>query len=140
MNGPVAWHSSCRTACPTLSLFFGVLDAGLVVANVNPLATPREIQIQLSTAAVSAIVVLENFAYKLDDVLDENQAKAVVSVAAGDLLPFPKRAAIHFAQRFLRDSIPPAKHKYWTFSGALSRRYPNGRNRSSARLDDVALL
>ncbi|WP_275671045.1 AMP-binding protein [Paraburkholderia azotifigens] len=91
---------------PYVVAFFGVLDAGLVVANVNPLATPREIQIQLSTAAVSAIVVLENFAWKLDDILDENQANAVVSVAVGDLLPLRKRAAIDFVQRVVRDSIP----------------------------------
>ncbi|ALP67149.1 AMP-dependent synthetase (plasmid) [Paraburkholderia caribensis] len=125
---------------PYVVAFFGVLDAGLIVANVNPLATPREIQIQLSTTAVSAIVVLENFAWKLDDILDENQAKAVVSVAVGDLLPLRKRAAIDFVQRVARDSIRPTKRRYWTFSAALSRQYPKARNRPSASLDDVALL
>ncbi|ACC76011.1 AMP-binding protein [Paraburkholderia phymatum] len=125
---------------PYVVTFFGVLDAGLVVANVNPLATPREIQIQLSTAAVSAIVVLENFAYKLDDILDENLAKAVVSVAVGDLLPPRKRAAIHFVQRVFRHSIPPTKRRYWTFSAALSRQYPGARSHAVASLDDVALL
>jgi long-chain acyl-CoA synthetase len=125
---------------PCVVAFYGVLDAGLVVVNVNPLATPREIQIQLATAAVSAIVVLENFAYKLDEILDENQAKAVISVAVGDLLPLPRRTAIDFVQRVVRDSIPPTQREYWTFSGALSHRYPNERNHPPACLDDVALL
>ncbi|WP_416365684.1 AMP-binding protein [Paraburkholderia terrae] len=118
---------------PYVVAFFGVLDAGLIVANVNPLATPREIQIQLSTAAVSAIVVLENFAWKLDDILDENQAKAVVSVAVGDLLPLRKRAAIDFVQRVVRDSIRPTKRRY------LSRRGdgldPGRRTASAGRFD-----
>ena len=125
---------------PYVVAFFGILHAGLVVANVNPLATPREIQIQLSTAAVSAIVVLDNFAHKLDDILDENQRKAVVSVAPSDLLPLPKRIAIDFVQRVIRHSIPARKPEYWTFGAALSRRYPNGRRPPCACLDDVALL
>jgi long-chain acyl-CoA synthetase len=86
-----------------------VLDAGLVVVNVSPLATPREIQIQLATAAVSVIVVLENFAYKLDELLDENRVKAVISVAVGNLLPLSRRTAIDSVQRVVRDSIPPTK-------------------------------
>lgn len=126
---------------PYVVAFFGVLDAGLIVANVNPLATPREIQIQLSTAAVSAIVVLENFAYKLDDILDADQAKTVVSVAVGDLLPLPKRAAMDFVQRVVRDSIPATKREYWQFSVALSSRYAEARKQPAATcLDDVALL
>jgi long-chain acyl-CoA synthetase len=125
---------------PFVVAFFGALDAGLIVVNVNPLATPREIQIQLTTAGVSAIVVLENFAFKLDEILDEKQAKSVVSVAVGDLLSPPKRVAIDFVQRVVRDSIPPAKREYWTFGAALSRRYSNGRNHTRPCLDDVALL
>jgi len=125
---------------PYVVAFYGVLDAGLIVVNVNPLATPREIQIQLKTAGVSAIVILENFAFKLDEILDEKQAKAVISVTVGDLLPLPRRVAIDFVQRVVRDSIPPAKREYWTFSAALSHRYSNERNRTRPRLDNVALL
>ncbi|MFP4896293.1 AMP-binding protein [Paraburkholderia sp. EG304] len=125
---------------PYVVAFYGALDAGLVVVNVNPLATPREIQIQLATAAVSAIVVLENFAYKLDDILDEKLANAVISVAAGDLLPLPTRTAIDFLQRVVRRSIPPTKRQYRTFRAALSRRDSNERHLPPAGLDDVALL
>ncbi|MFL9889740.1 AMP-binding protein [Paraburkholderia sp. RL17-381-BIF-C] len=125
---------------PYVVAFYGVLDAGLVVVNINPLATPREIQIQLATAAVSAIIVLENFACKLDEILDENQAKAVISVAVGDLLPLPRRAAMDFVQRVVRDSIPPAKREYWTFSAALSCRHSIERDHIRPSLDDVALL
>jgi long-chain acyl-CoA synthetase len=125
---------------PYVVAFYGVLDAGLVVVNVNPLATPREIQIQLTTAAVSAIIVLENFAYKLDDILDEKLANAVISVSAGDLLPLPMRIAIVFLQRVVRRSIPPTKRQYRTFRAALSRAYSNERHLRPAAVDDVALL
>lgn len=125
---------------PYVVAFFGVLDAGLVVANVNPLATALEMHTQLSTAAVSAIVILENVAWKLDDILDEQQAKSVVSVAVGDLLPLPERAAMDFVQRVVRDSIPATRREYRTFSAALSRPYDTRDDRRSACLDDVALL
>ncbi|MFX1676228.1 AMP-binding protein [Paraburkholderia sp. A2WS-5] len=125
---------------PYVVAFYGVLDAGLVVVNVNPLATAREIQIQLDTAAVSAIVVLENFACKLDEILDAKLAKAVISVAAGDLLPLHTRTAIDFLQRVVRHSIPPTKRQYRTFRATLSRRDSNERHLPPAGLDDVALL
>lgn len=125
---------------PYVVAFFGVLDAGLVVANINPLATPREIRIQLAVSAVSAVVVLENFAYELDDILDDEQAKSVISVSAGELLPLPTRAAIDFVQRVVRDSIPPAKREYWPFRAAVSARYAHGRREPCTGPDDAALL
>jgi len=125
---------------PYVVAFYGVLSAGLIVVNVNPLATPREIEIQLRTAEVSAIIVVENVACKLDDILDESRAKAVISVAVGDLLPLPRRMAIDFVQRVIRDSIPTAKREYRTLAAALSHGYPVERAHFRACLDDVALL
>ncbi|WP_235028780.1 AMP-binding protein [Caballeronia choica] len=125
---------------PYVVAFYGALRAGLTVVNVNPFATPREIQVQLDTTRVGAIVVLENFAYKLDDIVDRNKVQGVVSVAAGDLLPIPTRVGIDFLQRVVRDSIPPTKLDLRAFRTVLSHTPNLERSRPSAGLDDVALL
>ena len=70
---------------------FGVLRAGMVVVNVNPLYTPRELRHQFKDADVRAIVVIENFAHTLEKVIGETALRTVVTTAVGDLLPTPKR-------------------------------------------------
>ncbi|MCC6195147.1 MAG: AMP-binding protein [Burkholderiales bacterium] len=70
---------------------FGVLRAGMVVVNVNPLYTPRELEHQLNDAGASAIVVLENFAHTLARVIESTPVRTVVTTQVGDLLPTVKR-------------------------------------------------
>ena len=67
-----------------------VLRAGFVVANVNPLYTPRELEHQLKDCGAEAIIILENFAPTLQAVLAHTAVKTVVLAAVGDLLGFPK--------------------------------------------------
>jgi long-chain acyl-CoA synthetase len=79
---------------------FGVLRAGLVVVNVNPLYTPRELGHQLGDAEVKAVVILANFAHTLQQVLPEIGRPRVVVTEIGDLLSWPKRPLINAAVRF----------------------------------------
>src|SRR5215467_3880744 len=65
---------------------FGVLRAGYIVVNVNPLYTPRELEHQLKDSGAEAIVVLENFAHVLQQVVGRTSVKHVVVAALGDLL------------------------------------------------------
>ena len=65
---------------------FGVLRAGLAVVNVNPLYTPRELEYQLVDSGAKAIVVLENFAHVVQEVLPRTSVKHVVVTGVGDLL------------------------------------------------------
>src|SRR5882672_2695866 len=65
---------------------FGILRAGYIVVNVNPLYTPRELEHQLKDSGVEAIVVLENFAHVLEQVIARTPVKHVVVSALGDLL------------------------------------------------------
>ncbi|MGB3727071.1 MAG: long-chain-fatty-acid--CoA ligase FadD [Glaciecola sp.] len=85
---------------------FGVLRAGLTVVNVNPLYTPRELQHQLSDAKVSTIVIVENFASTLDEVIAETPVQNVVLTSLGDMLPAPKRWVVNFAVKYIKKLVP----------------------------------
>ena len=65
-----------------------VLRAGYAVVNVNPLYTPRELEHQLKDSAAEAIVVLENFAHTVEQVLPHTGVKHVIVASMGDLLGF----------------------------------------------------
>jgi len=83
-----------------------VLRAGLVVVNVNPLYTPRELEHQLIDSGAEAIVVLENFANTLEEVIGRTSIRHVVLAAMGDLLGFWKGRLITFAVRHVRRLVP----------------------------------
>src|SRR5213079_2988720 len=84
-----------------------VLRAGYAVVNVNPLYTPRELEHQLKDSGATAIVILENFAKTLADVVERTQVKHVVMASMGDLLGFMYGAWITFAVRHLAKMVPP---------------------------------
>ena len=78
--------------------FLGVLRAGLVVVNVNPLYTPRELREQLADSGATAIVIMENFAHKLETVLAETQIRHVLVARLGDFMPPLKRMLFNARQ------------------------------------------
>jgi long-chain acyl-CoA synthetase len=84
----------------------GVLRAGGVVVNANPLYTARELEHQLRDSGAEAIVVLENFATTVQQVLPQTQVKHVIVTGLGDLLGFPKAAVVNFAVRRIRHMVP----------------------------------
>lgn len=84
----------------------GILRAGCVVVNVNPLYTPRELEHQLQDSGAEAIVILENFATTLQRVAARTAVRQVVLCSLGDLLPFPKGALVNFAVRHLKKMVP----------------------------------
>ena len=97
----------------------GVLRAGCVVVNVNPLYTPRELEHQLRDSGAEAIVILENFATTLQQVIAKTAVRHVVVASIGDLLGFPKGAITNFAIRRIKKMVP-AVHA--ARSRALQRR------------------
>jgi len=84
----------------------GVLRAGYVVVNVNPLYTPRELEHQLKDSGAEAIVILENFAATLQQVIAKTPVKHVVLATIGDMLGFPKGAIVNFALRKIKKIVP----------------------------------
>ena len=87
----------------------GVLRAGYTCVNVNPLYTARELEHQLKDSGATAIVVLENFAATLAEVLAQTSIKHVVVVSMGDLLGFWYGKWITFAVRHLAMLVPAYK-------------------------------
>jgi long-chain acyl-CoA synthetase len=92
---------------------FGILRAGCVVVNVNPLYTPRELEHQLKDSGAEAIVVLENFAHVLQQVVARTRVKHVVIAALGDLLG-PKGLIVNFVLRRVKKMVPA-----WDIPGAV---------------------
>ena len=75
---------------------FGILRAGLIVVNCNPLYTPRELEHQLHDSGAKAIVIVENFVHTLQQILDKTHVKHVLTTQMGDLLGFPKSAMVNW--------------------------------------------
>ncbi|WP_019562243.1 MULTISPECIES: long-chain-fatty-acid--CoA ligase [Caldimonas] len=86
-----------------------VLRAGFAVVNVNPLYTPRELEHQLKDSGAKAIVILENFAHTLQEVIDRTPVQHVVLAAMGDMLGFWKGRLVNFVVRHVRKMVPEFK-------------------------------
>lgn len=87
----------------------GILRAGYTCVNVNPLYTARELEHQLKDSGATAIVILENFATTLEEVIDRTPIKHVVVASMGDLLGFWYGQWITFAVRHLAKMVPAYK-------------------------------
>ena len=83
-------------------VLFGVLRAGLVVVNINPLYTARELKYQLNDSGARTIVVLENFAATVAAVLGETGLDNVIVTRVGDQFPPLKRLAVNFAVKYVK--------------------------------------
>jgi long-chain acyl-CoA synthetase len=85
----------------------GILRAGFVVVNVNPLYTARELEHQLKDSGAKAIVVLENFAHVLQQVMAHVPTRRVVLCAMGDMLGMVKGALVNHVVRNVKKMVPP---------------------------------
>jgi len=94
--------------------FLGTLRAGLTVVGVNPLYTPRELAQQLADCGATTIVIMENFAHKLEGVIGQTSVDHVVVVRLGDLVPTLKRWAFNFANTYLRHAVPEWRFDRYT--------------------------
>ncbi|MBI2518764.1 MAG: AMP-binding protein [Bdellovibrio sp.] len=85
---------------------FGVLQAGMVAVNVNPLYTARELEYQLKDSGAEAIVIFANSAHLLDEVQSKTPIKHVVVTEIGDLLNFPKNFIVNFVLKYVKKMVP----------------------------------
>jgi long-chain acyl-CoA synthetase len=83
-----------------------ILRAGYVVVNVNPLYTPRELEHQLKDSGAKAIVIIENFATTLQQVMSAVPTKKVIITALGDMLGFPKSMIVNYVVRKVKKMVP----------------------------------
>jgi long-chain acyl-CoA synthetase len=82
------------------------LRAGLIICNVNPLYTPRELEHQLRDSGARAIVILENFGTTLEKVIGETPVETVVTTGVGDLFGTPKRQLVNFVVKRVKKQVP----------------------------------
>ena len=83
-----------------------VLRAGYTVVNVNPLYTPRELEHQLNDSGSEAIIVLENFAHTLEQVLSKTAVKHIIVASMGEMLGGLKGAIVNFVVRNVKKLVP----------------------------------
>jgi len=96
---------------------FGILRAGMIVVNVNPLYTPRELEHQLNDSGASAIVIVSNFAHTLEKVVAKTTVKHVILTRLGDQLSPAKGTLVNFVVKYIKKMVP----KYY-LPGAISFR------------------
>ena len=111
----------------------GILRAGMTVVNVNPLYTPRELEHQLKDSGAKAIVIVENFANTLQQVIAKTPVEHVITTQLGDLLPLPKRWIINFVVKTVKKMVPD-----WRIDGAIPLRTALARG-AGAQLQPVSL-
>jgi len=104
----------------------GILRAGMTVVNVNPLYTPRELEHQLKDSGAKAIVIVENFANTLQQVIAKTQVEHVVTTELGDLLPLPKRWIVNLVVKKVKKMVPD-----WRIDGAITLRSALARGAAS---------
>lgn len=85
---------------------FGILRAGMVVVNVNPLYTARELKHQLSDSGAKAMVILKNFAHTYEKIKDDVKLDKVIVTGIGDALPAPKRWIVNFVVKYIKKMVP----------------------------------
>ncbi|HIN12829.1 MAG TPA: long-chain-fatty-acid--CoA ligase [Gammaproteobacteria bacterium] len=90
-------------------VIFGALRAGLIVVNVNPLYTSRELKHQLKDSGAKVIMIFENSAHVLDAVFSELEIEHVIVTKIGDFLGFPKGLFMNVAVKYLKKMVPPYK-------------------------------
>jgi long-chain acyl-CoA synthetase len=121
--------------------FLGTLRAGLIAVNVNPLYTPRELKEQLHDSGAEVIVIMENFAHKLEAVIAETKIRHVVVARLGDFVPMLKRWAFNFANSYIERAVPAWRFDAFTMMQDACTREPSGRySDAKTKSSSVALL
>ena len=85
---------------------FGILKAGLIVVNTNPLYTPREMEHQFKDSGAKGIIILENFISNLEKIIDNTSIKVVLSTSVGGMLGAVKGSLVNFAIRNVKRMVP----------------------------------
>ena len=119
----------------------GILRAELVVVNVNPLFTPRELEHQLNDSGAKAIIVLDNFCHTLAKVIDKTQLQFVITTRLGDMLNAPKSMVVNFVARYVKNLVPKYKiADTIKFNDALHKGSHHQFVSATSTLDDIAFL
>jgi long-chain acyl-CoA synthetase len=119
----------------------GILRAGMIAVNVNPLYTPRELEHQLKDSGSKAIIILENFASTLQEVIKDTPVKHTIVASIGEMLGTVKGTIVNFVVRYVKKGVPsfslPGSVK---FNDALAQGHSKQFSKPDIKSDDVAVL
>jgi long-chain acyl-CoA synthetase len=119
----------------------GILRAGLIVVNTNPLYTARELRHQLKDSGAKAIVVMDSFAHTVAEVLKDTDVKQVIVTGVGDMLSFPKGLIINFVRKYIKREVPDhGIAGVHTFEETLRRGRKHNLPRVDIASEDIAFL
>ncbi|MDO5356369.1 MAG: AMP-binding protein [Conchiformibius sp.] len=120
---------------------FGILQAGLVVVNTNPLYTPRELEHQLNDSGATTIIVLENFANTLELVLPRTQIKNIIIANIGEMFGLLKGTVMNLVIRKVKKMVPNYRiDGAVSFKQALAQGAAHTLQPVELQRDDIALL
>jgi len=99
---------------------YGAMRAGVTIVNTNPLYTPREMKHQFKDSGAKAIVIAENYASNLEEILYDTGIKNIIITSLGEMLPFPKKQIVNLVVRKVKKLVPPYQlSKTISFTKAL---------------------
>ncbi|ACL03285.1 Long-chain-fatty-acid CoA ligase (AMP-forming) [Desulfatibacillum aliphaticivorans] len=120
---------------------FGILRAGMVAVNVNPLYTARELEHQLNDSGAEAILIFANSASVLQQVLGNTPVKHVLITEIGDMLGFPKSLLVNTVIKRVKKMVPPfSLPNAMKFKAALAKGNSATHKPAKITLDDLAFL
>ncbi len=120
---------------------YGAIKAGVVVVNVNPLYTERELKHQLNDAGCSAIVIVANFASILEKVVQETKVRHIIVTELGDMLGFPKGPIVNAVVKHVKKMVPAFNlPEAISFRSVLERGAAMTYQRPSLAPDEIAFL
>ena len=119
----------------------GILKAGLILVNINPLYSARELSHQLNDSGSKTIIILDSFCHVLASVLPNTPVKNVVVTSVGDLLDFPKSLVVNLTVKYIRRMVPAFTiRQSVSFKTALSRGREVRYRPLPGTLNDTAVL
>lgn len=120
---------------------FGVLRAGMVVVNTNPLYTPKEMKHQFNDSGADVIVIVANFANNLEEILPDIQAKHIIVTELGDLLGGLKGTIVNLVVKHIKKMVPSFSiPKAVSFKQVLAKGSKHTFKAQKLTLDDTAYL
>ncbi len=120
---------------------FGILRAGMVAVNVNPLYTARELEHQMKDSGAETIVIFANSAHVLEKVISRTPIKTVITTQIGDFLKFPKNYIVNFVIKKVKKMVPDYElPRALDFKSCVMSGDEKAFKRPEVKLSDIAFL
>ncbi|MEQ9021487.1 MAG: AMP-binding protein, partial [Pseudomonadales bacterium] len=119
----------------------GIIKAGYILVNTNPLYTDRELKHQLNDSGAKIVISLKNISKELEEIADQTSVQLVILTEVGDLLPTPRRQLTNFALKYVLRQVPRVKFENSvSFASVLADGAGKSLNPVRVKEEDVAVL